>query len=121
MPCKHCQDEAEYVIKDGQFAKIGTDMDGCHLHVFLVSSKWSFSSLLWRVPVSFCPWCGHYLGGEMETEITGCEFLGYSQNNLPRVRLNTDNIYADEPPDEIMVCIQGKDEFFTFKKEVNYA
>lgn len=31
MPCKHCQDEAEYVIKDGQFAKIGTDMDGCHL------------------------------------------------------------------------------------------
>ncbi len=57
----------------------------------------------------------------METEITGCEFLGYSQNNLPRVRLNTDNIYADEPPDEIMVCIQGKDEFFTFKKEVNYA
>lgn len=56
----------------------------------------------------------------MESEITGCEFLGYSQyNKLPLVRLNTDDIYADEPPDEIMVCIQGKDEFYEFKKIPN--
>lgn len=55
----------------------------------------------------------------MESKITGCEFLGYSQSGLPRVRLNTDDIYADEPPDEIMVCIAGKDEFYAFEKNVN--